>query len=192
MTSSLACIRSAASSQTAVHLFTIRCFSAGSEAQGLSGHVHSSTSESKAASEEGATGESTSSFSYIPRDEYTWDGENSWEWDYPRTLYFEPVAGLGNRLRALGTIPQSCTDLWPLPEKASCSWFQDSGKTQWVKYFIKRKTLMNHNWACLGIGISPWMRCASAVWACAANLNASKARCDHTQVISTQPLDVNL
>jgi len=41
-------------------------------------------------------------FSYIPRDQFTWDGEASWEWDYPKTLYFEPVAGLGNRLRALG------------------------------------------------------------------------------------------
>ena len=49
------------------------------------------------------------SFSYIPRDGYTWDGENSWEWDYPRTMYFEPVAGLGNRLRALGQALYSCT-----------------------------------------------------------------------------------
>lgn len=32
-----------------------------------------------------------------------WDGQATWEWDNPRTLYFEPVAGLGNRLRALGT-----------------------------------------------------------------------------------------
>lgn len=32
-----------------------------------------------------------------------WDGQTSWEWDNPKTLYFEPVAGLGNRLRALGT-----------------------------------------------------------------------------------------
>ena len=31
-----------------------------------------------------------------------WDGQPSWEWDNPRTMYFEPVAGLGNRLRALG------------------------------------------------------------------------------------------
>jgi len=42
-------------------------------------------------------------FSYIPRDQFTWDGEASWEWDYPKTLYFEPVAGLGNRLRALAS-----------------------------------------------------------------------------------------
>jgi len=35
-----------------------------------------------------------------------WDGQPSWEWDNPRTLYFEPVAGLGNRLRAL------CESLW--------------------------------------------------------------------------------
>lgn len=48
-------------------------------------------------------GDGHSSFSYIPRDVYSWDGENSWEWDYARTLYFEPVAGLGNRLRALGS-----------------------------------------------------------------------------------------
>ena len=33
-----------------------------------------------------------------------WDGQPSWEWDNPRTLYFEPVAGLGNRLRALGML----------------------------------------------------------------------------------------
>jgi len=33
-----------------------------------------------------------------------WDGEPSWEWENPRTLYFEPVAGLGNRLRALGRL----------------------------------------------------------------------------------------
>lgn len=31
-----------------------------------------------------------------------WDGQRSWEWGNPKTLYFEPVAGLGNRLRALG------------------------------------------------------------------------------------------
>lgn len=46
---------------------------------------------------------SSEPFSYIPRDQYTWDGEASWEWDYPKTLYFEPVAGLGNRLRALAS-----------------------------------------------------------------------------------------
>ena len=49
-------------------------------------------------------GDGHSSFSYIPRDVYSWDGENSWEWDYDRTLYFETVAGLGNRLRALGNL----------------------------------------------------------------------------------------
>lgn len=32
-----------------------------------------------------------------------WDGQPSWEWDNPRTMYFEPVAGLGNRLRALAS-----------------------------------------------------------------------------------------
>lgn len=32
-----------------------------------------------------------------------WDGQPSWEWENPRTLYFEPVAGLGNRLRALAS-----------------------------------------------------------------------------------------
>ena len=37
-----------------------------------------------------------------------WDGQSSWEWDNPRTMYFEPVAGLGNRLRALG---MNCCDL---------------------------------------------------------------------------------
>ena len=40
----------------------------------------------------------------IPRDPFVWDGEPSWEWDYQRTLYFEPVAGLGNRLRGLGRL----------------------------------------------------------------------------------------
>ena len=38
----------------------------------------------------------------VPRNPYSWDGQPSWEWDNPRTLYFEPIAGLGNRLRALG------------------------------------------------------------------------------------------
>lgn len=33
-----------------------------------------------------------------------WDGQPSWEWEQNRTLYFEPVAGLGNRLRALGEL----------------------------------------------------------------------------------------
>ena len=51
---------------------------------------------------ETSAGDGHTTFSYIPRDVYTWDGENSWEWDYARTMYFEPVAGLGNRLRALG------------------------------------------------------------------------------------------
>ena len=33
-----------------------------------------------------------------------WDGVASWEVEHPRTLYFEPIAGLGNRLRALGAL----------------------------------------------------------------------------------------
>ena len=50
-----------------------------------------------------------------------WDGQPSWEWDNPRTLYFEPVAGLGNRLRALGMLLSTYSLLLCCPSAGTLS-----------------------------------------------------------------------